>query len=46
MRNPVLVLALITAFGAGLSSAATAGEVVDVPTRARTAVAVASGLTT
>jgi hypothetical protein len=30
MRNPVLVLALITAFGAGLSSAATAGEMVDV----------------
>ena len=30
MLNPVLVLALITAFGAGLSSAATAGEVVDV----------------
>ncbi|MDQ5945234.1 MAG: hypothetical protein QG619_654 [Pseudomonadota bacterium] len=30
MLNPVLVLALITAFGAGLSSAATAGEMVDV----------------
>ena len=30
MLNPVLVLALITALGAGLSSAATAGEVVDV----------------
>ena len=30
MRNPVLVLALITAFGAGLSSVATAGEMVDV----------------
>ena len=30
MRNHVLVLALITAFGAGLSSVATAGEMVDV----------------
>jgi len=30
MLNPVLVLALITAFGAGLSSVATAGEMVDV----------------
>jgi hypothetical protein len=30
MRNPVLVLALITTFGAGLSSVATAGEMVDV----------------
>ena len=46
MRNPVLVLALITAFGAGLSSAATAGEMVDVLARVRTVVAVASGLTT
>ena len=30
MRNPVLVLSLITAFGSGLSFAATAGEMVDV----------------
>ena len=30
MLNPVLVLALITTFGAGLSSVATAGEMVDV----------------
>ncbi|TXT26877.1 MAG: hypothetical protein FD131_4004 [Rhodocyclaceae bacterium] len=30
MRNPVLVFALITAFGVGLSSAALAGEMVDV----------------
>ena len=45
MRNPVLVLALITAFGAGLSFAATAGKW-SMSTRARTAVAAASGLTT